>query len=400
MPTVNKKERLLRLALKIFAEKGFGKTTISEIANAAGIREAGIYQYFKSKEDLLFNIPVSITEFIVDDLTAHLDGLAGAANKVRQLILFYLDFMEKNPAYATIILFDLRGNRRFYDSPAYTSFRRFNQVVMRILNEGVKSGAFRQDVRPSLIKNMIFGTMDHIILSWLVFNRPQRLIQLAGELGDLILNAIQPDKPQAPVGAVRDGDAQWGINKRQAILKAAESHFARKGYAKTKIADIARSLNIGEATIYESFKSKQDILFNIPTLMSEPLIDYTAGYLQRNFQAEILLRRFVQHYLSYLQSNRNYLTILIFELKSNRQFYHSSSYQSFKRYNDELIKILQKGRADNLFSDQISIYLCRHLIFGSVDHMALTWLLFDSAPSLLDQVDELIKLLMQAVGRF
>lgn len=398
MARKGRKDLLLRLAQEIFAKKGFSNATITEIAEAAGVREAAIYNHFKSKEDLLFNIPVPTTEFLIDNLREHLEGLSGAANKLRKLISHYMDFMENRPDYATIILFELRFNRRFYESAAYTSFKRYNQVVMKILDEGAKEGVFRNDVRLSLMRNMIFGAIDHIILSWLLFKRPNSLTQQVDDLNDLILNAIRPKTlPMPTVGAdTPKGETQWGINKRQVILKVAESFFAEKGYEKTTISDIAKALNIGEATLYETFKNKEDILFNIPTLRTDPLLDYNKNYLQQNYGAEILLRNFIEHYLSSLQSNKNYLAILIFELKSNRRFYKSNAYKFFKRYNQELIAILKKGQSDGLFRDKVNIYLFRHLIFGTIDHIALAWLLFDRAPDLLSQADDLMKLFMQA----
>jgi len=44
-------------ALRIFAEKGFQNATITEISKEAGVSEATIYEYFGTKEDLLFAIP-------------------------------------------------------------------------------------------------------------------------------------------------------------------------------------------------------------------------------------------------------------------------------------------------------------------------------------------------------
>ena len=47
--------------------------------------------------------------------------------------------------------------------------------------------------------------------------------------------------------------------KRQEILKAAMTVFARKGVAGTKMTDVAESAGIGKGTIYEYFKSKEEI---------------------------------------------------------------------------------------------------------------------------------------------
>jgi len=48
-----KRELILQTALELFADKGFYATSISNIANKAGISQGLLYSYFKSKEDLL-----------------------------------------------------------------------------------------------------------------------------------------------------------------------------------------------------------------------------------------------------------------------------------------------------------------------------------------------------------
>jgi AcrR family transcriptional regulator len=47
------KEKIMRVAAKIFSERGFDKVTAREIAKAVGINSASIYYYFSSKDDLL-----------------------------------------------------------------------------------------------------------------------------------------------------------------------------------------------------------------------------------------------------------------------------------------------------------------------------------------------------------
>jgi AcrR family transcriptional regulator len=50
--------------------------------------------------------------------------------------------------------------------------------------------------------------------------------------------------------------------KKQEIIQAAITVFAQKGFANTKMADIARAANIGKGTIYEYFKNKSEIFEN------------------------------------------------------------------------------------------------------------------------------------------
>ena len=51
--------------------------------------------------------------------------------------------------------------------------------------------------------------------------------------------------------------------KQQAILASALEIFAQKGYAQAKIINIARSANVGKGTIYEYYRSKEDLFFGV-----------------------------------------------------------------------------------------------------------------------------------------
>ena len=55
--------------------KGPNDTSISEIAQSAGVKDSIIYQFFKNKEDLLFSIPLSRMEEVIPYLNEHLQGI-------------------------------------------------------------------------------------------------------------------------------------------------------------------------------------------------------------------------------------------------------------------------------------------------------------------------------------
>jgi AcrR family transcriptional regulator len=61
------RSRLRELALQLFAEQGYEKTSLREIAERLGVTKAALYYYFKSKED--------IVRSLVEDYVAELDGL-------------------------------------------------------------------------------------------------------------------------------------------------------------------------------------------------------------------------------------------------------------------------------------------------------------------------------------
>src|SRR5215468_12734106 len=61
---LNRHDQIYYVAAKIFCDKGYDATSMSDIADAVGITKAGIYHYVKSKQDLLF----AIMNFAMDRL--------------------------------------------------------------------------------------------------------------------------------------------------------------------------------------------------------------------------------------------------------------------------------------------------------------------------------------------
>ena len=66
-----RKELILTAAERIFVHKGFSDATVSEVAREAGLSDATIYEYFSSKEELLFSIPLPTTRKAAQELQTH-----------------------------------------------------------------------------------------------------------------------------------------------------------------------------------------------------------------------------------------------------------------------------------------------------------------------------------------
>jgi TetR/AcrR family transcriptional regulator, cholesterol catabolism regulator len=76
----NRLDQIYYVAAKIFCDKGYDATSMSDIADAVGITKAGIYHYVKSKQDLLF----AIMNFGMDKLELHVILPARAVTDAEQ----------------------------------------------------------------------------------------------------------------------------------------------------------------------------------------------------------------------------------------------------------------------------------------------------------------------------
>jgi TetR/AcrR family transcriptional regulator, fatty acid metabolism regulator protein len=185
-----KRAAILRGAESIFAKKGFHEATISEIARKAKVSEATIYEYFSSKEELLFSIPAQTTRHLEEKIREILKYIPGAANKLRFLIYRHLSLYAENPDYANIVMLILKGHRNFQKTDAYKSVQSAARITIQVLEEGMQNGEFRTDIQPLLVRAIIWGTIEHLVTRKCLLGKPDDLLGLADDIITTIFQGI------------------------------------------------------------------------------------------------------------------------------------------------------------------------------------------------------------------
>ncbi len=181
---------ILKAAEMIFAQKGFHEATISDIAKKAEVSEATIYDYFSSKEELLFSIPAETIHQYQEKNLEILEYIQGASNKLRFLIYRHLKLYASNSDYANVVMLILKGNRNFLKTEAYKIVQRSARNTTQVLEEGIQNGEFRPHIKPYLVRGMIWGTIEHMVTRKSLLGKPQDLLGLADDIVNTIFHGI------------------------------------------------------------------------------------------------------------------------------------------------------------------------------------------------------------------
>ena len=199
-PSKNKKKRnldkqnaILEGALRVFGEKGFEDATVAAICAEAGISEPTLYEYFDSKEDVLFSISELYTRREFERFSELMHFIDAPRERVRAIIQAYLEFYQNNPLYTSVALLTLKGNRRYLASPAYQSVRDAARPLIEVLRDGVQRGVFRDDLDPYLVRNMVLGFIEHLTIQWLLVGRPKGIADHTGTIFQMVMRAIEKD---------------------------------------------------------------------------------------------------------------------------------------------------------------------------------------------------------------
>ena len=379
------KKMIIETAEKLFAKKGYIETNISDISSIVGVSDSTIYEHFKNKEDILFAIPQKETQELIDRNNRHLRGLVGSEIKLRKLVWNYMEFLLENKDYSTLLLFALRPNRDFYKNENYTLLRKFTDIYKSVIVEGQNEGKFLPDISPTLFIKLIMGIVDHILLTYYLESNPEDPMTLFDDMMDLLMSAFTYKNNMKKI---RD--------KRIRIQNAATEIFASIGYQKTRIQDIAKLAGVGDATIYKYFKGKEDILFSLPIDNTSALIESHHAHLCGITDISDKIRLLIQHYLHFMNNHKHYASICVFELRYNKDFYETEGYGLFKKFARYFYDAILEGMKIGVFRDNINPYVALKMIFGVIDHIIITWIVFGRPQSPMVYSDDISNLVLNS----
>jgi len=97
------RENIEKIALELFAIKGYHATSISQIAEKAGISKGLLYNYYKSKEQLLDSVIMKVYEEIMR--IVQMNENLPAEKQIEQMIIQTIDHIKKNITFWKLYLF-------------------------------------------------------------------------------------------------------------------------------------------------------------------------------------------------------------------------------------------------------------------------------------------------------
>jgi len=190
--SADKRDRILRAAIKVFAKNGFYATRVSEIAKAAGVADGTIYLYFKNKDDVL----ITIFEDGIQQLLAILREVAVSEQpfdeRITRIIELQLGLLEDQRDLAEVITVNLRQSSTLLKQYAAPLFMEYIDVIAGLIRDGQKEGAFRKDINSRVVARSLFGALDAILLTWALGEAdPPSLRKAASHCASLFLEGLR-----------------------------------------------------------------------------------------------------------------------------------------------------------------------------------------------------------------
>jgi AcrR family transcriptional regulator len=199
--------QILRVAVSLFSQRGFGGTTTKEIAQAAGVSEAMVFRHFATKQELYSAIldhkacsggPIDPEQMVADALQrkddhAVFEGLALGA----------LQHHEIDPEFQRLLLHSALERHELAQMFFETFVRRVYEFLGGYIRERQRDGAMIK-IDPAIVVRAFIGMVMHHSLNNNLWDPKRLLLNISNETAakqftDILLKGISTDRAAKPV---------------------------------------------------------------------------------------------------------------------------------------------------------------------------------------------------------
>lgn len=190
---------ILAAAREVFAERGYSDTVMSQIAERAGVVEGSIYRYFRNKRDLLFRMAEAWFEEMIAQDQDTLASVSGHWNRLRFIVHRHLISIHEQPDLSRLVFQHLRPDPEYRSTRLFELNRAYTSRVSDVIRDGMAAGEIRAGVSPSLVRDMIFGCIEHRTWAFLRDEGDYDPGRLADEVVDLVWRGLKTERAEADI---------------------------------------------------------------------------------------------------------------------------------------------------------------------------------------------------------
>jgi TetR/AcrR family transcriptional regulator, fatty acid metabolism regulator protein len=188
---VDKREAILRAAIKVFARKGYFNSKVADIAAAAGIADGTVYLYFKSKDEILHSIFDRAMEEFIAEGKRELEGISEADKRLKRIAELHLEKLGADRALAVVFQVELRGSIKHMLEFSAAGFAEYLDIICKTIADGQAAGIFRKDIKPVVAAKIFYGSLDEMVTNWVLSNKSYPLAPMAGEVLKIFLTGLK-----------------------------------------------------------------------------------------------------------------------------------------------------------------------------------------------------------------
>jgi TetR/AcrR family transcriptional regulator, fatty acid metabolism regulator protein len=160
---IKTRTKIYNTAFDMMEKKGFDNITIEEISKKAGVSVGAFYHYFKSKNDILFEIYHRADEYFKDTV----ENKLVAENALNQIVEYFIHYAR----YANLTGIEFTKHLYNTDNKFFIRKDRYMLTVLEdIIGSGQAKGEISSEMSPDEMTDYLFVIARGIIFDWCLYN--------------------------------------------------------------------------------------------------------------------------------------------------------------------------------------------------------------------------------------
>ena len=156
---------IVTAAAKLFAERGFGSTSLEDIAEVLGVTKGALYYHVKNKEEILRLIYLSVLNVAEEPLRRIVESDLAPAEKLHRAIEHHIEVSADRSPAITVFYREHPHLTGPFAREITLRQKDYERYFERIIEEGLETGAFKAGSDPKIIMFGILG-MCHWLSQW------------------------------------------------------------------------------------------------------------------------------------------------------------------------------------------------------------------------------------------
>jgi TetR/AcrR family transcriptional regulator, cholesterol catabolism regulator len=183
------RDRIIETSLRLFEASGFHKVTVDQIVKESQASKGGFYHNFKSKDELLYIIHDHFITYVLEQGQKANEQCNTPTERLRAIIKSFVTMIDIYKSEVTIFYEDYAYLAPEYLNEIKIKRDRYQQLVFKVIQDGMECGEFRKELPVPIISMAIFG-MVNWTYKWYKQNGQYSIEEIADIYADIILHSL------------------------------------------------------------------------------------------------------------------------------------------------------------------------------------------------------------------
>jgi TetR/AcrR family transcriptional regulator, fatty acid metabolism regulator protein len=186
------------------------------------------------------------------------------------------------------------------------------------------------------------------------------------------------------------------VDKRRVILDAAIHVFAREGFHRCRVSDIAKEANVAYGLVYHYFRSKDEVLDTLFTERWTLLLEAIAEADRQDLPIREKLHAVASFIIDSYQHEPDVMKVIIVEVTRAANTFGRAHLAEIRQAYEGIGGIFRKAQEEGTFRTDISPEFATLCFYGAVEQLLTAWI-FESMPATPEDFERAKRMVVETV---